>query len=183
MKKMIQKWGIGLVGVAAIGLLAGFANVTRETQTFPIDGDFVCNNSTIHLVGTAKGRIQYVENANGFKGNFKLTADAVGTDQNGATYNLNENETVNYNVNKGITASFMAHGHLIGQGQAPDYNLNMHYKATQNANGEMTVEFEKIDGDCTGSWPVPDMPLALALMVPGLALVGGLRRRFSKKTA
>lgn len=183
MRNKLQKWGIGLLGVAAVGLLAGFANVTRETQTLPLEGDFYCGNSTIHLVGSAKGRIQYVENANGFKGNFKLTADAVGTDQNGASYNLNENETVNYNVAKGATATFMAHGHLIGQGSAPDYNLNIHYKATQNANGEMTVEFQNIDGDCTGNWPVPDMPLALALMVPGLAAAGALRRRFSKKAA
>lgn len=183
MRNKLQKWGIGLLGVAAVGLLAGFANVTRETQTLPIDGDFVCGNSTIHLVGTAKGRIQYVENANGFKGNFKLVADATGVDQDGASYNLNENETVNYNVSKGITASFAAHAHLIGQGSAPDYSLNIHYKATQNANGDMVVEFERIDGDCTGGWPVPDMPLAMALMVPGLALVGGLRRRFSKKAA
>lgn len=183
MTRKLQKWGIGLLGVAAVGLLVGFASVTRETNTFPIDGDFVCGNSTIHLVGTAKARIQYVENANGFKGNFKLHADATGTDQNGASYNLNENETVNYNVSKGGSISAAAHAHLIGQGEAPDYNLNIHFKVTQNANGDTTAEFERIDGDCTGNWPVPDMPLALALMVPGLALVGGLRRRFSKKAA
>lgn len=180
-----------LFAIPAIGLLCGFATVDRETISQPFTSTVLCGSDTITIDGTAKARLQIVQTPQGkLKGNFKLNLDGTGSSDSGGSYNLNEQENFSFNnlpdpTQGASQANFLLHGHLIGQGDAPNYAVLQHFHTTVDANGTVHAVIDNSEGDCTFvsgdidiTQPVPDLPLSIALLVPGLLGLAGVVRRF-----
>jgi hypothetical protein len=138
----------------AVGAGVDRAVTQNETDPFtteytdPCNGEVIAFEGFIHMLAhqTADGR-------GGFHAAFHYNLTVRGLGQTtGATYTGTEAQSDAFTVKPPypFNETFTVHTNVIGRGDAPDFRAHITFHVTVNANGELTVAFEKFRAECRG---------------------------------
>ena len=150
-----------LASIAALALALSLAGMKPALATIVCDSADLtgevfpnpCPNGTDVTItkGTAKACLHEIEDGNGGQhGHIAVEIHAQGQGSDGNRYVIHENvdETVNLNSGGALNHTLTVQLNVIGQGKAPNFRCKVTAHITQNANGTITVNFEKFTEDC-----------------------------------
>ncbi len=161
-----RKWMFGLMGgiALALGLSAtparAQANQARTCTTMDLAGMLITNvdcPSTGEDVTLTSGSVTLCAHAvvdanGGVHLDGHAEGHGVGVGISGAQYVFNENALVSANMPSGgaMEATVHATAHLIGQGSAPNEDVDVLMHVTFDANGTPTATVDKLSVRCQG---------------------------------
>jgi hypothetical protein len=126
---------------------------TVVNEHIPISGLVLneCNGETVALSGEAHVVIRETSDGAGgmhfgFHGNF---TGVTGTGDQGNDYSVQDVLNDSFNLTNGATEHTVNESFtLISHGSAPNFIGHALFHITVNANGDITVEFTNISGEC-----------------------------------
>lgn len=114
----------------------------------PCNGEIIQFEGFLHILAR-----ETADGSGGFHAVFHYNLNLRGVGQTtGATYSGTEAlvDAFNFKPPYPVDETFTIHTNVIGQGQAPDFRVHDTFHATIDANGELTVIFEKFRAECRG---------------------------------
>ncbi len=134
-----------VLSLAATALVAFSTRVRanpNQSVTFPLDVTVSCGTDTLHLTGEGHMVLSIREDgAGGRHISFHVNYQGVsGTNQDGAVYHASHVDSQQENIPAGGSLEAEVHEdfHIVGQGDAPEFNLREFFHLTFDANGNLT---------------------------------------------
>jgi hypothetical protein len=147
--------GDQLATTEPVGAGVNLAVIQNERVPFTTEYADPCNGEIIAFEGFLHNLIhETADGSGGFHAavGYNLTVRGVGQ-TTGATYTGTEASSDAFNIKPPypVNETFTIHTNVIGQGQAPDFRAHLTFHVTVNANGNLTVIFEKFRAVCRGA--------------------------------
>lgn len=120
----------------------------------PCNGELIEFQGFLHILAQQSG-----DSSGGFRTVFHENLTLRGVAQaTGTTYTGTEALTDAFNVKPPypVNETFTIHTNVIGRGQAPDFRAHTTFHGTINANGTLTVLFQKFRARCSSVETPPD---------------------------
>ena len=149
--------GLAMAVLALAAPAAAGARAETETLRTPVDGFIVnpCTGEVVHLTGTVLTVIHETQDASG--GGHRIVQSVSqgvqGVSETGTRYvaptGFNE-ATSDNGPNAQSNLTNVSRSHLVSQSSSDNFWVLFVIHGTVNANGELTVSFEKPKADCQG---------------------------------
>lgn len=143
----------GGVGVN-LALMENTRNPFTTVYGNPCNGEDIAFEGFLHMLAT-----ETPDGSGGFHvvSHYNLNLRGVGQ-TTGATYTGVEGFTDAFNVKPPypVNETFTIHTNVVGRGQAPDFRAHTTFHKTINANGQLTVFFQKFRAKCSSVVTPPD---------------------------
>ena len=137
MKRMLMLLHIAM---AVFGVLAQAEVVQNQTTTMTV---VLANACTLENVDfTVTQHFMYHVTVNGNTAHLGLQVNMAGAgvgETSGANYTINATDKIDLNVSVGTDETFMQHVNVIGQGNVPNFKVDVTIRVKLNANGKVTA--------------------------------------------